>query len=159
MSQQPTGGAVVNRIALLLGLVLSLQAITASAQLANAEQAIRHRRAAFTLMSTYFSRMNTFITGERPFDRAVLVENAKVAQFLSALPWEGFIAGSERGDTRAEPDIWLDEEQFRQLASNMQTEVGKLPSAAATDEIAGFKTAYDRARATCQACHEKFRSD
>lgn len=61
--------------------------------------AIKHRRAAFTLMSTYFGRATAMVKGDRPFDRAELVRNIELVQFVAKLPWEAFIPGSEPGNT------------------------------------------------------------
>ena len=63
------------------------------------EQAIKHRKAAFTLMSTYWSRILQTVDGDRPYDANAVIADAKKVEYLSRLPWEGFVAGSERGDT------------------------------------------------------------
>ena len=53
----------------LSGCLLSLFIANAAiAQDRKAEQAIKHRRAAFVLMSTYFSRLPQTVEGDRPFD-------------------------------------------------------------------------------------------
>ena len=45
----------------------TLAAPVALAQVRKAEQAIKHRRAAFVLMSTCFSRLLQTVEGDRPF--------------------------------------------------------------------------------------------
>lgn len=75
------------RFLALLGLIGWLMAIPmAQAQLRDAESAIKHRRAAFTLMSTYFGRITAMIKGDRPFDRAELLRNIELVQFVAKLP-------------------------------------------------------------------------
>lgn len=72
------------------------------------EQKIKHRRAAFTLMSSYFSRILNVVEGEVRYDRNGVLQDAKTVEMLSKLPWAGFVPGTEYGNTRAKPDIWLD---------------------------------------------------
>ena len=73
--------------------------LTASAQLASSDAAIKHRQAAFTLMSTYFARINSVIKGERPFDRPKVMADAQLVETISRLPWVGFAPGSDSGKT------------------------------------------------------------
>lgn len=134
-------------------------ALPACAQLANAEAAIRHRKAAFTLMNTYFVRIYQATHGERPYNPAEVVENARNVEMLSKLPWAGFIAGSDHGNTKAQADIWLEPERFKQLGDAMQAEVTRLRGVAQDGDIARTKAAFLKARETCQACHKAFRAD
>ena len=76
---------------------------------------------------------------------------------LSQLPWEGFIEGSERGDTRAREDIWLDEDRFRALATKLQAKTTELNKAAATGSLPLLKLAFEQTRDACDACHKDFR--
>jgi cytochrome c556 len=125
------------------------------------EQAIKHRRAAFTLMSTYFSRLLQTVEGDRPFDAKLVKRDAEAIEMLSKLPWEGFAPGSERGDanttTRAKDEIWFDEEKFQRRVSDLQQKTAALSKAAATGELANLKVAFAAARESCNNCHDQFR--
>lgn len=140
--------------------LLSLSAFTGStwAQDRNAERAIKHRRAAFALMSTYFSRLLQTVEGDRPFDPGQVMSDAQIVEQLSRLPWEGFAPGSERGDTRAKEDIWLEEDRFKQLSQDMQARTAELSQAASTGDLAKLKSAFAKTRETCNTCHKEFRS-
>jgi cytochrome c556 len=131
----------------------------AHAQLRDADSAIKHRRAAFTLMSTYWGRVISMVEGKRPFDRAELIRNVEMAQYLSKLPWEGFTPGSEIGDTRAEADIWLDEERFKDYQKRMHEELAKFRQSAQVEELPTLVKALEMARSTCNTCHKAFRRD
>lgn len=141
----------------LLGLLIV--ALSAQAQLRDADTAIKHRRAAFTLMSTYWGRVISMVEGKRPFDRAELIRNVDLVQYLSKLPWEGFIAGSETGDTRAEADIWLDEDRFREYQQKLQESLGKFRIAANTAELPALAQSLEDTRNACGTCHKAFRRD
>lgn len=121
------------------------------------EQAIKHRRAAFTLMSTYFSRLLQTVEGDRPFDPRRVRSDAQMVEMLSRLPWEGFTPGSEQGDTRAKDDIWLDEAQFKKLGADLEARTSALTLAANTGDIKKLRQAFEQTRDVCTACHNEFR--
>lgn len=121
------------------------------------EQAIKHRKAAFTLMSTYWSRILQTVDGDRPYDANAVIADAKKVEYLSRLPWEGFVAGSERGDTKAKDDIWLDEEQFKKLAKELEVKTTNLVKVAELKDPKKLKVAFEQARDVCSACHKEFR--
>ncbi|MEY2952583.1 MAG: hypothetical protein RLZZ401_670 [Pseudomonadota bacterium] len=140
--------------ALLIGIVTAWPAL---GQDRKSEQSIRHRRAAFTLLSTYFSRLLQTVEGDRPFEADRVRHDAQIVETLSRLPWEGFAPGTERGDTRAKEDIWLDEDQFRQLAATLQQKTAALSAAAASGDLGRLKAAFSSTRDICNACHKQFR--
>ena len=131
----------------------------ALAQDRRTEQAIKHRRAAFTLMATYVNRMVQTAEGNRPFDARLTAADARAVALLSQLPWEGFIEGSERGDTRAREDIWLEEEKFKAYAADLQGQSAKLVVAAEAADLKRFKALLVEMRNTCSACHKAYRKD
>lgn len=130
---------------------------TAQAQDRKAEQAIKLRRAAFTLMSTYFSRLLQTVDGDRPFDAKLVAADAKMVETLSRLLWEGFAPGTERGDTKAKEDIWLEEDRFQQLARDLQRQTTELSRVASTGDLARLKAAFAQTRDVCNTCHKAFR--
>lgn len=141
-----------------MGLLLCMLAATpAQAQDRKIEQAIKHRRAAFTLMSTYFSRLLQSVEGDRPFDAKQVLNDARTVEAISRLPWEGFMPGTERGDTKAKEDIWFEEERFKQLGKELEGKTTQLAKAAETGDIKRIKVAFESARDTCSACHKDFR--
>ena len=122
-----------------------------------AEQSIKHRRAAFTLMSTYFSRLLQTVEGDRPFDARQVAADAKIVEALSHLPWEGFAPGTERGDTKAKEEIWLDDEQFKKLQKELQGKTADLSRAAESGSLSSLKAEFSLTREVCNACHKEFR--
>lgn len=132
-------------------------AAPAPAQDRKIEQAIKHRRAGFTLMSTYFSRLLQTVEGDRPFDARQVAVDARTVEFLSHLPWEGFVPGSERGDTRARDDIWFEEDRFKTMAADLELKTRNLTLAAETGDPKKLKLAFEQTRDVCNACHKDFR--
>ena len=129
----------------------------AHAQDRKVEQAIKHRRAAFTLMSTYFSRLLQTVEGDRPFDAKQVASDSKMVEVLSRLPWEGFAPGTDRGDTRAKEDIWFEEEKFKKLGAELEAKTALLAKAGESGDVKRLKQAFESARDTCTVCHKAFR--
>jgi cytochrome c556 len=55
-----------------------LSPLTAQAQFAKAEDAIKYRQSTFSVMSTHFSRIGAVVKGEKPFDKEEVAANAAV---------------------------------------------------------------------------------
>ena len=108
-------------------------------------------------MGTYFSRLLQTVEGDRPFVPVLVAQDARLVEKLSHPPWAGFSPGTERGDTRAKDEIWLDEEHLKRLAVNLQARTADLSQAAAGGNLARIKVAFKRARDVCTACHKTFR--
>lgn len=138
---------------------LLLQCGFAHAQDRKIEQAIKHRKAAFTLMATYVNRMVQTVDGYRPFDAKLMAQDARTVELLSKLPWEGFVEGSERGDTRAKDDIWFEEDKFNRYANDLQAKTTAVTAAAESGDLKRFKTAVSQMRDACNTCHKAFRKD
>src|SRR4030095_12853955 len=85
------------------GLVTLLASTPAAAQFAKPEDAVRYRKAGMTLMATHFGRVAAMANGRVPFDAKAAADNAELATMLSKLPFAGFVEGSDKGDTKAEP--------------------------------------------------------
>jgi len=144
---------------LALGMGALLHSSFVQAQDRKIEQAIKHRKAAFTLMATYVNRMVQTVDGHRPFDAKQMAQDAKAVELLSKLPWEGFVEGSERGDTRAKDDIWFEDEKFKRYANDLQVKTAAVTTAAESGDIKRFKTAVSQMRDACNVCHKAFRKD
>ena len=108
-------------------------------------------------MATYWSRILQTVDGSRPYDPNAVIVDAKKVEYLSQLPWEGFVAGSERGDTKAKDDIWLEEDQFKKMAKDLETKTVNLVKVAELKDQKKLKVAFEQARDSCNACHKEFR--
>lgn len=145
--------------ALLLAAAAATLAMPASAQFAKAEDAIKYRKSALTVMGTHFGRVAAMASGRVPFDAKVAMDNAAVAEAMSKLPWAAFVDGSDKGDTKARPEIWADSGKFRDANEKMQGEMSKLAAAARTGNLDSIKVAVGATAGTCKACHDVFRNN
>jgi cytochrome c556 len=131
----------------------------AQAQFAKPEDAIKYRKAAFTVMGTHFGRLGGMANGRIPYDAAAAAANGQIAENMSKLPWAAFAAGTGAGDTKAKPEIWTDAAKFKDLSDKMQAEITKLNAAAKAGNVDALKAAFGNAAPTCKACHDAFRKE
>ncbi|QHE78082.1 c-type cytochrome [Hydrogenophaga sp. PBL-H3] len=131
----------------------------AFAQFQKPEDAIKYRKATFTVMASHFGRLGAMASGRAPFDAKVAAESAAIVETMSKLPWEGFGPGTDKGDTRALPAIWTEQAKFKESAGKLQAETTKLSAAAKTGNLDAVKTAFGAAGQTCKACHDAFRKE
>ena len=134
-------------------------AMPAMAQFKNGEDAVKYRKAAFTVMANHFARVGAMTSGKQPFDAKVAAENVAVVEAMSKLPWAGFVAGTDKGDTRALPEIWTEADVIKGGADKLQAPVAKLSAAAKTGNLDAVKTAFGEVGQTCKACHDDYRKD
>jgi cytochrome c556 len=131
----------------------------ASAQFAKPEDAIKYRKASFTVMAAHFSRVAAMANGRIPFDAKAVADNAAVAENMSKLPWAAFGEGTGQGNTNAKPEIWTEAAKFSEGRDKMQAEMSKLALAAKTGNQDAIKAAVGATGATCKGCHDQFKKE
>ena len=131
----------------------------ASAQFAKPEDAIKYRQSALSVMGTHFGRVAGMANGRIPFDAKVAADNANIAESMSKLPWAGFTEGTDKGNTKAKPEIWTDSAKFKESGDKMQAELVKLAAASRTGNLDAIKAAVGATGGTCKACHDAFRKE
>lgn len=134
-------------------------ALPAAAQFAKPEDAIRYRKAGMTLLNAHFGRVAAMATGKVPYDAKVAADNAEIATIVSKLPFAGFVEGSDKGETRADPKIWSEMDKFKAAAAKMQDEMVKVNTAAKSGNLDALKLAVGETGKSCKACHDTYRKD
>ena len=122
------------------------------------EQAIKYRRGVFSVIGWNFGSMAAMVKGKNPYDAEVFARNAEIVAFMSKLPLEGFTPGSEDGDTKAKPEIWLEMDDFKAKLEKMQQEVAALATVAKTGNFDAVKSQLGEAGQACKDCHDKYRN-
>ena len=145
-------------IGALLGATLIAAALPAAAQFAKPEDAIKYRKAAFSVTAAHFGRLNAMSQGKAPFDAKVAADNADLVVTFSKLPWAAFVEGSDVGETKAKPEIWKQSAKFKESSDKFQQEAVKLAAAAKTGKEDAFKAAVTATAGACKACHDDFRN-
>lgn len=141
------------------GALIAALSVPALAQFQKPEDAVKYRKAAFTVMGSHFGRIGAMANGRVPFDATSAANSAAIVETMSALPWEGFVAGTDKGDTRSKPEIWSEQAKFKEGADKLQVEAAKLSAAAKTGNLDAVKAAFGAVGQTCKACHDAYRKD
>lgn len=129
----------------------------AQAPFAKPEDAVKYRQSALFIMGQHFGRIGAVVKGERPYNRDDVAKNAAIAEQMSVLHWEAFVPGSEKGNTRAKPEIWSNPAQFKSAAEKMEQEMQKLAAVAKGGDLNPIKTQFGETGKACKACHDDFR--
>ena len=133
-------------------------ALPSMAQFAKPEDAIKYRKNALFVMGQHFGRLGAMAQGRTPYDAKIAAENAAVLETVSKLPWAAFGEGTDKGDTRAKPEIWKEPAKFKEAADKMQAEVAKVVTAAKSGKADDLKAVFAGAAGSCKNCHDNFRS-
>lgn len=150
----------MNRSILVLATVAGLAAaFPAAAQFAKPEDAVKYRKGAFTVMAAHFGRVAAMANGRIPFDAKAAAENAEIAMMVSKLPFAGFIDGTDKGETRAKPEIWTEQDKFKAAATKMQDAMEKLNVAARSGNVDTLKAAAGTVGQACKGCHDTYRKE
>ena len=141
------------------GLLACAFAVPAAAQFAKPEDAIKYRKANMTLMGTHFGRVAGMANGRIPFDAKAVVDNAEMAAAVTKWQFTGFVDGSDKGDTKADPKIWTEKDKFNAAGATLQEAVNKLNAAAKTGNLDAIKAAVGDTGKACKACHDTYRKE
>jgi cytochrome c556 len=138
--------------------LVPLSALPAAAQFAKPEDAIKYRKNALFVMQQNFGRVAGMAAGKIPFDAKVAADSAATAEFVGKLPWAGFGPGTDKGDTKAKPEIWAEKAKFDDYANKLEAELAKLTVAAKSGSLDSVKAATNAVGGACKACHDDFRA-
>jgi cytochrome c556 len=133
--------------------------VVAHAQFAKPEDAIKYRKAAFTVMASHFGRNAPVVRGERPFNAQDAATNASIVEMLSTLPFTAFGPGTDKGDTKAKPEVWSDATRFNAAKDTMLKAVAEFAVAARSGNEAAFKMTFGAVGKACKGCHDDFRKE
>ena len=67
--------------------------------------------------------------------------------------------GTDKGETRAKPEIWAEMDKFKAAASTMQDEMTKLNAASKTGSLDAIKAQFGKVGQACKACHDNYRKE
>jgi cytochrome c556 len=142
-------------LAAVVGLATALPAV---AQFRNAEAAIKYRQSVMQVQNFHLGRISAMANGRMPFDAKVAAEDATLLDTIDKLPFVAFIDGSDKGDTRAKPEIWKERAKFDAAALKMQEDVAKLNAAAKTGSLDAIKAAAGAVGQSCKGCHDDYQA-
>jgi len=120
------------------------------------DEAIKLRRGALKLMGHYFTDLSEMAKGKKPYDKDYAARCAANLEDLAKMPYDFFIPGSDRGDTKARPEIWREPDKWRQSREATLVEVAKLARVARDGDLSALKEQVHATAQACKACHDEF---
>lgn len=155
MSNSPRSTIVA--IITLAGLALSPLAIS---HFDDKEIPQSYRQSWFAMMATNFGPMVSMVKGEIPWEEMQMAAYADQLAALATLDvMRGFADGSDKGKTRAKPEIWENKPDFQTKMDGLKKAADELKAVANTGTdrkaIAAQVAATGKA---CKACHEDYKS-
>jgi cytochrome c556 len=131
-------------------------ALNAMAQ-AKPEDVIKYRKAVMTVQSWNMRPMAAMVKGQQPYDAQLFAWYAGVVQQTSHMLPDAFQAGSDKGDTKARPEIWSQAAKFKAQLDRFAADTSKLVAAARGGNLDAVKGPFGEVAKNCGGCHKQFR--
>ncbi len=122
------------------------------------EDAIKYRRAAFSMVKWNFGPMGAMVKGEMPFDKAAFARHADNLAALAKMPLDGFIDGSDLGDTKSKPEVWEQRNEFESKMREFVDAADQLALVAKGGDQGEIKSKFSQTAKTCKSCHDDFKT-
>ena len=148
---------LLNRLAI-VGITVTL-AIPTFAHIDKAEPLQSLRQSYFALLGMTFGPMADMVKGKIEWNDQTFQAWASDLAGVSGYQVErGFAPGSEEGKTRAKPEIWLNNEDFKSKLADFRREAAKLSEVAAQGDRAAIQSQFGATGKTCKACHDEYKA-
>jgi cytochrome c556 len=147
----------MKRIVLLAATLACAATVGAQAQQVKAEDQVKQRQSAFAVLGHNFANLGAMAQEKKPYSKDEAVRSAEIVAVLAPYPHGFFGEGTDKGTTKARPEIWQKRSDFDAKMEKMIGETRKLPQAARTD-LAALKAAVGDAGKACKACHDDYRA-
>ncbi|WP_119421299.1 c-type cytochrome [Desertibaculum subflavum] len=116
---------------------------------------IANRKANFKMMADAMKATKAVIDAGGPTAKAV-PEAEKIVQVARVNPGH-FPTGSDKGDTKALPEIWTNKADFEKKFANLEAEGAKLVMAAQGGDAKALGAQFGKVGGACKACHDVYR--
>lgn len=143
--------------AFVIGMAAAVLMGSTLASASDVEEAIEYRQGVFKTIKWNFAPMAGMVKGKIDFDAAEFSRRADMVAVLAKMPREGFIDGSDIGDTDAKPEIWENKEKFNAGMDALAKNAAALADAAKSGDMNVIKPAFGELGKTCKGCHDNFR--
>lgn len=140
-------------LAVALGLAVATAGGYASAQ----EDAIKARKDGFQVFRVSMGAVKKVVDDNGPASAAVAPAEAIAAQAGKQL--QHFPAGSDKGNTKAKPEIWASWAQFEASMKDLESKAAATVTAAKAGNMDGVKAGFAAMGGACGTCHKSFRND
>lgn len=122
------------------------------------EDVIKFRKGAYQVIGWHMGPMGQMVKGQRPFDQKVFVRNSGIIEQMSHIVPDAFVSGSDKGETRAKPEIWQQPDKFKVAMERFQSEAAKLSEVSKQGNPDQIKNEFGALAKACSNCHDQFRA-
>lgn len=130
-----------------------------SVQASEVEDAIEYRQGVFTALKWNLMPMGAMVKGEMPYDQAEFTMRAERLAALSPMALEGFVEGSDGGESEAKPEVWTEMDKFSAGFDTMHSSATALVEASRSGDLDKIRPAFGEVAKSCKGCHDNFRED
>lgn len=123
------------------------------------QQLVSKRQAIFKQFTKTLEPMGLVARDRQDYVKSAFVANALALQELSTQPWAYFTADGNYPPTRAKPDVWGQEAEFKLAQDTYLAAVNKLVSVAGSADMPSIRASVEAVQKSCKSCHDQFRSD
>jgi cytochrome c556 len=118
-----------------------------------------YRQSWFAMVAANFGPMAAMVKGEMPWDQQQMAGYADQLAALTTLDvMRGFADGSDKGTTRAKPEIWENKPDFEKKLGDLRSAVDELQQVANTNDRKAIATQVAATGKACKACHDDYKS-
>ena len=133
--------------------------IQVAAHLNDKEPMQSYRQSYFTLVAMNFGPIGAMVKGEMPWNDAQLQNFASELAALGSMDVSrAFGPGTDKGTTRAKPEIWENQDDFKAKLKDMREALTSLQIAAGSGDKKIVAQATGAAGKACKACHDEYKS-
>ena len=147
----------MKRIAIATAVFAAAAALVGQAQELKPEDQVKQRRAGYAVMGHNYASLAAMAQEKKPYNRDEAIRNGELVAALCDYMKNFFGEGTDKGETKAKPEVWQKRADFDDKMEKMIVEARKLPAAARADLPALKKAVADAGKA-CKACHDDYRA-
>ena len=117
------------------------------------------RQSYFALLGMTFGPMGDMVKGKIEWDNARFAGWAADLNHVAQFGVErGFAPGSEKGMTRARPNIWSNMDDFQSKLDDFRAAAAQLVETANEGDQGASRDQFIATGGTCKACHDEYKS-
>ena len=145
----------------LLGTILGISLMSGSslAHIEKSEPLQSLRQSYFALLGMTFGPMGDMVKGKIEWNANLFTTWAEDLNHAAQFGVErGFAPGTDRGTTRAKPNIWSNMDDFQSKLDDFRAAAAMLAETAAAGDPGESRQQFVATGGTCKACHDEYKS-
>ena len=118
-----------------------------------------YRQSIFAIVGMNFGPIAAMVKGDIDWNQDAMEGYADDLEDVVDLDlMRGFAPGSEKGTTRAKPEIWENMDDFESKLEDLRDATSALDDAAASGDRKAIASAVRDTGGACKACHDEYKS-